>query len=106
MEISLSQALSGAVLKLLRPLVRVLLRHGMAYGTSAELLRKVYVEEGVVHLEQSGGRATISGVAALTGLTRKEVKRLRELDWVGDDESPRRYSRAIRVISGWTGDWS
>lgn len=104
MQLTLNQALSGAVLKILRPLVRVLLRHGVAYGTFAELSRKVYVEEGFTHMEHSGKRATISGVAALTGLTRKEAKRLHELQWVDDDVSSQRYSRAIRVVSGWTSD--
>jgi len=104
MKTSLHQALNAAVLRLLRPLARVLLRHGMAYGTFAELARKAYVEEGFAHIERSGKRPTVSGVSALTGLTRKETKRLRELGVVDDESSSRRYSRAIRVISGWTGD--
>jgi Family of unknown function (DUF6502) len=104
MSKSLHQALSAAVLRILRPLVAVLLRHGMAYGTFAELARKAYVEEGFAHAEASGKRPTVSGVSALTGLTRKETKRLRELDFIDDQSSSRRYSRAIRVISGWTND--
>lgn len=104
MEQKLNQVLSAAVLKLLRPLARVLLRHGMAYGTFAELARKAYVEEGFAFSGGSGKRATISSVSALTGLTRKETKRLRELELVDDEASSQRYSRAIRVISGWAND--
>lgn len=104
MEMTLNQALSAAVLKILRPLVKVLLRHGMAYGTFAELARKAYVEEGFSHISALGKRPTISGVSALTGLTRKEAKRLRELELLDDEASSQRYSRAIRVVSGWTGD--
>ena len=104
MSKSLNQALSAAVLRILRPLVAVLLRHGMAYGTFAELARKAYVEEGFARAEASGKRPTVSGVSALTGLTRKETKRLRELDFIDDQSSSQRYSRAIRVISGWTND--
>jgi hypothetical protein len=100
----MNQVLSAAVLKLLRPLVRVLLRHGMAYGSFAELARKAYVEEGFVHVESTGKRSTVSGVSALTGLTRKETKRLRELDVVDDESSSQRYNRAIRVVSGWISD--
>jgi hypothetical protein len=101
---SMHRALSAAVLQLLRPLVKVLLRHGMAYGTFAELARKAYVEEGFAHTGEAGKRATVSSVSALTGLTRKETKRLREMDPLEDDASAQRYSRAIRVISGWTSD--
>jgi hypothetical protein len=104
MDTTTNQALSAAVLKLLRPLVRVLLRHGMAYGRFAELARKAYVEEGFAHTKRRGKRATVSSVSALTGLTRKETKRLRELDVVDDANSSQRYNRAIRVVSGWIND--
>ena len=77
---SLNNALSAAVLRILRPLVAVLLRHGMAYGTFAELARKAYVEEGFAQVPSPGKRVTVSSVSALTGLTRKETKRLRELE--------------------------
>ena len=98
------KALGAAVIRLLRPLVRVLLRHGMAYGTFAELARKAYVDEGFEQVAASGKRPTISSVSALTGLTRKETKRLREQEVVGDEDSAQRYSRAIRVVSGWLSD--
>jgi hypothetical protein len=104
MSESLHQALSAAVLRLLRPLVRVLLRHGMAYGTFAELVRKAFVDEAFEQVAKAGKRPTISSVSALTGLTRKETKRLRELEFVDDEASSQRYSRAIRVISGWISD--
>lgn len=104
MKNSSQQALTAAVLRILRPLVAVLLRHGMAYGTFAELARKVYVDKGFSQMEAAGKRPTVSGVSALTGLTRKETKRLRELDWDDDAGTAQRYNRAIRVLSGWTGN--
>jgi len=104
MESVLHKALDATVRKLLRPLVRVLLDHGVAHGAFADLSRQVFVEEGFAYLERSGQRATVSGVAALTGLSRKEVKRLRELDPDGAGESAQRYNRAVRVISGWVND--
>jgi len=101
---ALHKALNGAVLRILRPLVAVLMRHGMAYGTFAELARKAYVDEGFARMENAGKRPTVSAVSALTGLTRKETKRLKELAVIDDEASSQRYNRAIRVISGWTGD--
>ena len=100
----LQQALANAILVLLRPLARVLLNHGMAYGSFAELSRKVFVDEGYEHLKRSGERPTVSSVSALTGLSRKEVKRLREEFALDHEDSAQRYSRAIRVISGWVSD--
>lgn len=104
MKNSLDAALRAAMLRLLRPLVAVLLRHGMAYGSFAELARKAYVDEAFAQLAGKGKRPTVSAVSALTGLTRKESRRLRELDIVDEEASSQRYSRAIRVVSGWTSD--
>lgn len=101
---NVQQALGDAVLKLLRPLVRVLLKHGMAYGTFAELARKAYVDEGFEHIAHSGKRASVSSVSAITGLTRKETKRLAEVSGKDLDASSQRYSRATRVVSGWVND--
>jgi hypothetical protein len=106
MSNKLHQALVNALLRLMRPLVSVLLNHGMAYGTFAELARKAYVDEAFRRGAGNGKRATISSVSALTGLTRKETKRLREISMVGDQASVQRYSRAVRVISGWVNDAS
>ena len=104
MKDNLQDSLSSAILRLLRPLARLMLKHGMAYGTFAELARKAFVEEGFDHLQQSGKRPTVSSVSALTGLTRKETKSLRESSPIGNEKSAQRYSRAIRVISGWVND--
>lgn len=101
---NLQESLSNALLRLLRPLARLILKHGMAYGTFAELARRAFVEEGFEHMARSGKRPTISGVSALTGLTRKETKHLRENAHGASDKSAQRYSRAIRVISGWVND--
>jgi len=104
MEKTTEQVIQAAALRILRPLARVLLNHGMAYGAFAELARKAFVEEGFDYLTRSNQRPTISGVSALTGLTRKETKRLRDEESGAYVDSSHRYSRAIRVISGWVND--
>jgi hypothetical protein len=104
MKETTEQAIQSAALRILRPLVRVMLNHGMAYGAFAELARKAFVEEGFDYLQRSNQRPTDSGISALTGLTRKETKRLREEGDEADGDSGHRYSRAIRVISGWVND--
>jgi len=104
MEMSIHRALDETALEILGPLVQVLLNHGMAHGAFAELVRQVFVEEGFSQLERAGHRATVSGVAALTGLSRKEVKRLRDASGGEQNESRQRYNRAVRVISGWVND--
>lgn len=99
-----NKTLAKAVLKLLRPLVRILLRYGVPYGVLAELARQVYVDVAWREFAPQGSRQTISRVSALTGMTRKEVKRLVEMEGTGVTPDQARYSRAIRVISGWSHD--
>ncbi|HUT39912.1 MAG TPA: DUF6502 family protein [Gammaproteobacteria bacterium] len=98
------KTLSVAIQKLMQPLVRILLRNGVAYGTLAELVRKAYVDVAFRDFAPRGKKQTVSRVSALTGLTRKEVSRLLE---TGDADvmlEQARYNRAIRVISGWRND--
>ena len=51
----LQDSLGSAILRLLRPLARLLLKHGMPYGMFAELARKAYVDEAFEHLQRQPG---------------------------------------------------
>lgn len=104
MDSSIQTVLSLAVLRLLRPLVRILLRNGMAFHAFAELAKKVYVDVAFDEFAPEGKKQTVSSVSVMTGLTRKEVKRLAEMEPAGSLEAGQRYNRAVRVISGWLND--
>jgi len=104
MSRKLQDTLNASVRRLLRPLVRILLRNGVAYGTLAGLIRQVYVDVAFKDFAPQGKKQTVSRVSALTGLTRKEVKRLLEEDSHDAHDGQARYSRAVRVISGWLHD--
>lgn len=91
--------------RLLRPLVRILLTHGVAYRDFAEIVRSVYAEVARESFTPEGRRPTDAHVAVVTGMTRKEVKRLRELaDDHYADEVWGGANRATRVLSGWHRD--
>ncbi|MCW8955382.1 MAG: DUF6502 family protein [Gammaproteobacteria bacterium] len=95
--------LQKAASKILRPLVRVMLRNGIACGNFEEIVRKAYVDEAF-SLARHQGKATVSAVSAQTGLSRKEVKRLHEITSETSQGNSHKYNRAIRVISGWIND--
>jgi hypothetical protein len=101
---SLQKVLSRAVASLLRPLVRILLRNGIAYGSFAELAKRVYVDVAFEEFAPEGKKQTVTHASALTGLTRKDVKRLLDLKDDPQSDSEQRYNRAVRVISGWVND--
>ena len=98
-----SQVLINAVLTLLRPLVRILLKHGVNHNAFSELAKKAYVDVAG-DMAIPGKRQTISRIAVLTGLTRKEVKRIQESSFEEENDRLNRYNRSIRVISGWLND--
>ncbi len=93
-----------AVVRILHPLARILLRNGIACRVVEEAIRKAYVDEAFREGSRSGRRVTVSSVAAKTGLSRKEVVRLRDLSEGQGLEARQRYNRAVRVISGWMND--
>lgn len=95
--------LHSVVFHILRPLVRILHRKGIAFGEFSQIARQVYVETAAASLLESGEKVTTSRIAITTGLTRKDVAQLRQM--AGNDTLPTsRYNRYVRVISGWISD--
>jgi len=97
-------ALNAAILKLLRPLCRLLLRHHVPFGTFEELAKHVYVQTAMEDFAIPGRKPSMSRASILTGLTRKDVQRL------AAETAPERavadegYNRAARVLTGWARD--
>lgn len=100
------QALAAAVMKLLQPVVRILLRQGVSFGEFMEFAKRVYVEVAVRDFTLPGRKQTDSRVSVLTGLSRKEVKNVRALGITNPSDTTARYNRAARVIGGWLKDRS
>jgi hypothetical protein len=104
MALTFKSELLRAYGRLLRPLVRILLRNGVAYGEFAEIVKQVYVEIAREDFSLPGKKPTDSRVAILTGLTRKDVKNLRDKAGELGEERPGQANRATRVLSGWHQD--
>jgi len=96
--------LSAAVLRLLRPLVRILLRNGVSYSTFADFAKWIYVDVASQEFGIEGRKQTTSRVSVITGLSRKEVVRVRQLPRPDDSETAEKYNRAARVIAAWRRD--
>ncbi len=100
----MESSLANAVLRLLKPLVRILIRHGGSYGEFRDLARRAYVETAEADFQIDGRRQTMSRIAMLTGIQRKEVSRLLDEDWESTEPMDLSYNRGVRVISGWQRD--
>ena len=96
--------LADATLQLLRPLVRILLRNNVPHQALAEWAKQAYVEVAEREFSLEGKKQTVSRIAILTGLTRKEVQRLLNQPEQSALPSGEEYHRAARVITGWVRD--
>jgi hypothetical protein len=96
--------LRDAVVRILSPLVRVLLRNGVSHGTFADIAREVFVQVAMKEFALQNRKQTVSRISVLTGLTRKAVKELMEKPAGGSRELAETYNRAARVIAGWRRD--
>ena len=94
-------ALLRAAAETLRPIVRKLLASGVPFGRLESQLRELYVEVADSDFGRPGRRQTQSRIALLTGINRKEVRRLRAKD--GAAPPPASFSRnqAASLISLW-----
>lgn len=97
-------ALQNTVARLLRPLVRILLRHGISFADFAEVARRVFVEVADEDFRLPGRKQTQSRISMLTGIHRKEVARLQSLPPIETDALDLQYNRGVRVTSGWRRD--
>ncbi|MDH3352246.1 MAG: DUF6502 family protein, partial [Gammaproteobacteria bacterium] len=100
-----SKGSATAALRLLfRPVARIMLRAGINWQELAEVCKATYVEVATEDFGIRGRPTNISRVAILTGLTRREVRRLRKLLQADDPETFNRMNYATRVLSGWYQD--
>jgi hypothetical protein len=84
MQEKLKQQVLNTFLLVMRPIVRILLRYGIGYREFVEVVKTAFVDVASSDFGLRGRPTNISRVAVMTGLTRKEVKRLRDKLSSGD----------------------
>jgi len=99
----LRRQLKRAYRRLLNPLVRILIRNGITATETCELVRLVFFDAANSdEFQLPGRRLSDTRVAILTGLSRKEIHRLRHEKSVVTEGT--NLSRVGRVIAGWNQD--
>lgn len=90
--------------RLLRPLIAFLMQRGWGYIAMRDLLKRIYVEEAV-RQHAIEGSPTDSQISLVTGINRREVKRLREeLDTRGSQswrDPMAGVNLAARIVGTW-----
>jgi hypothetical protein len=102
MSENVKKPLLAACRHLLHPLVRILLRHGVSYGEFSDSVRGAYIDIAQNELVPPDRPQTEARIAILTGLTKREVLRIRNLD--GEDDDGVGLNRIARVLQGWSQD--
>jgi hypothetical protein len=93
------------VLRVLRPLVRLLLRHGVTYPTLAAALKRVFLDAAQAELHSRGMPRTDSAVTLLSGVHRRDVRALtRGATAAAADAPPARLGLAAEVVARWMHD--
>jgi hypothetical protein len=96
--------LRDACRAMLKPIASFLMKCGMTYREFADISKSAFVEVATGEYGIRGRPTNISRVALLTGISRKEVKRQRELLGQREEASPGKTTDATRVLSGWYQD--
>jgi Family of unknown function (DUF6502) len=97
--------LVAAVRRILRPLVRLLLSQGLTYPWFSDLLKEIYVEVANRDFTLGGKGQTDSRVSLLTGVHRKDVRRLRELSIAPREAiAPPAVSLGAHLVARWASD--
>jgi hypothetical protein len=98
-----ADALLKVLWRLLRPLVRLAIKGGLTHPRLAEMLRQLYVDVATRDLLPDPKSRTDSRVSLLTGVHRKELRRLREAT-PAEMEMPQAVSLGNAIIARWLGD--
>ncbi len=95
-------ALLTAVRRLLRPLVRLMMRSGLTFPVLAESLRRLFVEIAITDILTDPNTRTDSRVSLLTGVHRKEIRRLREIP-ADSRDAPDIVTLVSQIVARWIG---
>lgn len=83
---------------------RVVLRNHMSFKAFLDIAKRAYIEVAASEFAIPGKKQSVSRIALLSGLTRKEVQRLLEAHTADYSDEGERYNRAARVVAGWVRD--
>jgi len=104
----LKQAVFQAFLSFMKPTAKLLLFCGVTWKEFAELTKLAMVAAAADELGTRGRAASTSRIALATGLSRREVRRVRDLvespTFMSDSSALQTVNHASRVLTGWHRD--
>lgn len=95
-------SLLKAARRLMRPLVRLMMQSGLTFPVLADSLRRLFVEIAINDLLTDTRARTDSRISLLTGVHRKEIRRLREMP-ADTTEAPDIVTLVSQIVARWVG---
>ncbi len=93
-----------ALLLFLKPIARALLNAGIGHREFAEISKTAFVDVATTDYGLRGRPTNISRVAVMTGLTRKEVRRIRDKSAAGEETLVVRSTPMAEILHRWFTD--
>lgn len=94
-------ALVKAVNFLCKPLIRLLIEKGITFPQFRELLKELYVEVADEHFSLDDNRPSDSRIFVLTGIHRKDIKRIRQQNEQGEQQITSSASLGGEIVARW-----
>lgn len=98
-----SKAVIAAIKKLLRPLVRLLMSFQITLPFLIDLLKEIYVDVAEKDFKLDNKKQTDTRISMLTGVHRKDTKRLRARE-NEEDLSSESVSIGVQLVTKWMSD--
>lgn len=91
-----------ALRRILRPLIRLLLSHGIRFQTFCDLVKSVYIQVAEEEFKLAEKPQTDSRISLLTGVQRRDVKRLRN-ESISENSLSLQASMSALLLAIWSG---
>ena len=104
MKDSVQRQVLSALLVALRPIAKMLLRSGIGYREFNEISKSAFVDVATKDYGLRGRPTNISRVAVMTGLTRKEIRRIRDKIAGGEESVVAKSTPLGEVLHRWYSD--
>jgi hypothetical protein len=104
MRNEIQEQIIGAFLVVLKPVARILLRYGIGFREFSEIAKIAFVDVASSDYGLRGRPTNISRIAVMTGLTRKEVRRLRDKIEDGEQTVVVKHTPMWDILHYWHAD--
>lgn len=94
-------ALVKAISMLCKPLIRLLIEKGLTFPQFRDLMKELYVEVADSHFSLDEKKSSDSRIFVLTGVHRKDIKRIRQQDEQASRQMASSASLSGEIIARW-----